>query len=63
MKKQIIELKALNLQREIKNNIRNNKLNNEKKNDKDTNKEIGDDYKRLIAFKSKNCNFNIYFYC
>ena len=48
MKQQIIELKALNLQRQFNNNISNNELNNENKNDKDTNRTIEDDYKRLI---------------
>ena len=50
LKQQIIELKALNLQRQLKNNISNNELNNEKKNDKDTNRTIEDDYKRLLEF-------------
>ena len=48
LKQQIIELKALNLQRQLKNNISNNELNNEKKIDKDTNRTIEDDYKRLV---------------
>ena len=50
LKQQIIELKALNLQRQLKNNISNNELNheNENKNEKETNRNIEDDYKRLV---------------